>query len=443
MIKKIFYALLFMICFTGLLQAQDLLLHPDFPGITWPFLWDTEQDEAGNLYVSSEQGILYVKTNGAWQAIDLDPNDNSDARSIAVDENGTVWVGSENGLYAVTGNEVQHFTQINSGLPSNEIRDISYHNGKLWMSLFGNGVAVKEGDLFTHYTAANSGLETDYIYDLIATSDGMVIAANAEKVHFFLNGVWQYSNFDQLFGYDTDVTDFYVDHNQDIWFSAKYGVIKYDHASGDFINLKSKYGERNYSAIIYTPDDKLWLCEHLEGLHYFDAIGNHYFFEGNTSGQPTQVFDFIYYNDTVRVIGNIGATVTGLTISYPDNDGDGFTAEIDCNDADATIYPSAEDIPGNGIDEDCDGADLVSSVRELGGLKVSIYPNPVAGTLYVESAALSDLELRLYNLTGQLLLTGSGNGVLDLSDLAEGVFLLEVCNNTTGNRLTKRVLRKR
>jgi hypothetical protein len=46
-----------------------------------------------------------------------------------------------------------------------------------------------------------------------------------------------------------------------------------------------------------------------------------------------------------------------------DNDLDGFTnCDGDCDDFDASVNPGAEDICGNGIDEDCSGFDLVCDV---------------------------------------------------------------------------------
>ena len=42
-----------------------------------------------------------------------------------------------------------------------------------------------------------------------------------------------------------------------------------------------------------------------------------------------------------------------------DVDADGVAAPADCNDRDPSIRPGAEDVPHNGIDEDCSGADTI------------------------------------------------------------------------------------
>lgn len=55
--------------------------------------------------------------------------------------------------------------------------------------------------------------------------------------------------------------------------------------------------------------------------------------------------------------GDAGSDDTGSTIdSGPaDVDGDGWSADDDCDDADATVHPGAEEVCGDEVDQDCDG----------------------------------------------------------------------------------------
>jgi hypothetical protein len=134
-----------------------------------------------------------------------------------------------------------------------------------------------------------------------------------------------------------------------------------------------------------------------------------------------------------------------LTVYFIDNDGDtygnpsvsilacvqpiGYTPDDDdCNDTDANINPGAEDIGGNGIDENCDG-DIDNSIFELNST-ISLYPNPTRSELNIQiNSSIIGNDLYIFDAVGKLVRKQqllSTQTTIPVSNFADGNYVVRV-----------------
>ena len=96
----------------------------------------------------------------------------------------------------------------------------------------------------------------------------------------------------------------------------------------------------------------------------FGSVGLRFGLTGMTMNSP------VYH---YRLVGTNGNTRgEDRVIGFADGDGDGFFSNVDCNDGNAAINPGRGDIPDNGVDDDCSGADAINLDRDGDG-----FPRPL------------------------------------------------------------------
>ena len=146
----------------------------------------------------------------------------------------------------------------------------------------------------------------------------------------------------------------------------------------------------------------------------------------------------IYFDFNPPIITN--TTENTMVYSF-DVDEDGFDIFEDCDDQNTGANPGATEIPNNGVDEDCDGEDMLVSIDELIDLKVTLFPNPTSDALSIQFSDEIEGELILRDYTGKVILTQilKQDNQLDMNGLPNGLYMVELKteNGTWIERITK------
>ncbi len=389
--------------------------------------------------------ILFFSTAGyaqdpQWKIFNTSNSGLADnyINDLAIDQNGTKWIGTDEGLVKFDGTNWWTYKTSNSGLPHDHVSLIAIDgNGSVWMTSeysyinYGIGYSVAElvkfdGTTWTVYNSANSGMPYNLVSSIAIDDNGTVWIGLLQYIHtdfgdYTEGGLAKFDGTDWTL-FDTSnsglpyegVSSVSIDGNGSVWMATESQwnwnlyyyydaeLVKFDGTTWTVYDTTNSGLPDNYINDIALDQSGIKWIGTDDGLAAFDGI-NWTIYNTSNSGLPDNGVGLIAIDaNGTKWMGCAGLTSFDGTSWWTYNTSN---SELPSND----IRSIAFDDNGSKWIATDNGLAVYNENGFTVGVdenKLSqnsstrIYPNPSQGQITVDLKELSNVSINVYSLNG-------------------------------------------
>ena len=75
-------------------------------------------------------------------------------------------------------------------------------------------------------------------------------------------------------------------------------------------------------------------------------------------------------------------------------------------------------------------------------MNISVYPNPTTDYLNIKISGSSNFNLNIYDLNGKLLKSEKNNTSIQIQDLTNGLYIVEIVDLESDNKIIKKIIKE-
>jgi signal transduction histidine kinase/ligand-binding sensor domain-containing protein len=226
---------------SGLLRMKESLIrnYSEVNGLSVDRVNVVTEGPDGKFYICLDDGFVNIIENGKITPLEInEPGWNESVRDIFIEQNGTAWIASYNGLIKKTGEKEKLFTTDN-GLPSNSVRRIFRDKkGATWLGTRTGGIAKMINDKVEKIYNRKNGLSSEYILAIEQDKEGRMIIGTHSGGLNIIHTDDRIETF-HINGDDDGVLIFnvHIDEAGDLWLATTIGLYHFDLEKRAFTKL--------------------------------------------------------------------------------------------------------------------------------------------------------------------------------------------------------------
>ncbi len=183
--------------------------------------------------------------------------------SITQDNDGYIWIGTDEGAIRFDGINLQHFNTLNSKhIKNNSITSLLItHNGTLWMGSFGGGITLynPKNKSFTSYTTQNN-LPNDFIWTITEDNEKNIwLGTVGGGLIRFKNN--RFNTLSTTHGLSNNIVNAICeDHNNNLWIGTENGLNQQKNDSTfNVYTTQNGLADNNVMALLEDNRGIMWI----------------------------------------------------------------------------------------------------------------------------------------------------------------------------------------
>lgn len=240
-----------------------------------------DKDSSGNLWIGTLGGGVNMFDGINWtiyNMIDIGLLSNK-VLSIHVDDQNSVWVGTEGGLARFQNNQWTAFTTQNSEITGNEITSIgsdtdnTIYIGTKFNSTAYTGLNIFKNGEWDAISLSNSTIGSNSILDIEQSNNNDILIASGGNLSKYNTSGWQRFQAPLYGPFANLVYDIEFDSENIPWILLVNGIAKFDNENFSFYDHIGNTGTYDYLPRTLGIDitDRIWMGTDDEGIYIFDG----------------------------------------------------------------------------------------------------------------------------------------------------------------------------